>query len=324
MTLEPIQRLNKIIEANVILGSDGNVHISGIGLESLSAIEFTITDLKGNTLEKLPMSDVVQNELFSVPSTTKYRNDIIVRVRDAQGLIETLASRHIHLTGAHNFRDFGGYRNLDGQQLPWRRYFRSDNLATLTHDDFRILSDLGISRVFDLRRDQERQESVTTLPFDSKIEIVEVPINSHIIGFEDALGAIFEGKVARITANDMAEMYKDIIANHLNEIQEVVCAILSHDADSVLVHCTAGKDRTGLTVAMVQFALGVSSDDVIYDYLLSNRYRTPIRMAQLRERFRLSGVDIEDFKPYLSAPYIALQAVLDRIQEISSGLRIAG
>lgn len=311
-----------MIYFDVCKSDSGHFRLHGIAPSTPGEIEVVARDLGGLVLESFGEFDLSSLQVFSFESKITYRNDIVVEVRDEK-TTSTMryAKRKLDLSGAYNFRDFGGYSTDGGAQVPWRKYFRSENLSSLTANDIQVLGSVGISTIFDLRQPLERLQNPTPEPIASSINIVEVPLLSTIVGYEDGLAAIFAGKIPRITASDMAQMYAELLEVHINEMMAVAQAILDHDNGSILIHCNAGKDRTGMIVALVQLALGVSTDDVIYDYLLSNRYRTPVRMAQLKTDFQSRGLSIDNFKPYMSAPYLAFLAVLEDLESASKEIR---
>lgn len=217
------------------------------------------------------------------------------------------ASRRIRCHGLTNFRDAGGYIGSH-RDLPWGALFRSENLAKLTTEDWDTLTKLNIARIIDLRTAEEKDVSPTLVPRGSAIEIVNLPIYGRIKGFHDALSAIGGGSLTHVTPTDMAEMYEDLLENHIEDIRSALKTLESAEEGASLVHCTAGKDRTGIVVALYQIRAGVPAHLVIEDYLLSNLYRTPVRLAQLRDYLDKAGVPPLAIRPYLGAPLLALQS----------------
>lgn len=216
-------------------------------------------------------------------------------------------SRRIRCNGLTNFRDAGGYIGSQ-RTLPWGSIFRSENLAKLTTEDWDTLRNLGIARIIDLRTTEERDVSPTFVPKGSAIEIVNLPIYGRIKGFDDAISAIGRGSLTHVTPRDMAEMYEDLLENHIEDIRSALKTLETSEEGASLVHCTAGKDRTGIVIALYQIRAGVPPHLVIEDYLLSNLYRTPVRLAQLADYLKEVGVSPLAIRPYLGAPLLALQA----------------
>ncbi len=214
--------------------------------------------------------------------------------------------RKIDLQGTSNFRDIGGYLTEKGLQLRFGRIFRSDNLSKLTSSDWEVIKGLGISKIIDLRRSDEKARSQTVVPLDSGIEIIEIPIDVEILGKSELIEHIFSKAIKRVTNDDMAQMYEDLLAKSRSELAQTVSLLLEPTQTSTIVHCTAGKDRTGLSVALVQLLLSVPQQQVMSDFLLSNAFRTPTRIAALSEKLKSHQVNIDDIVPYLSASKQAL------------------
>ena len=171
-------------------------------------------------------------------------------------------SRWVPIEGCANFRDLGGYQNREGQAVRWRRLFRSDALQDLTDKDAKFASrDLGIGLVVDLRNSNEAQrDGIGPLP---------------------GLGANYrhfplleERGIPPFTGGDVAERlsatYQWLTNNSGGLLAEAVNSIGSLDNSSVVFHCSAGKDRTGVLAALLLEVLGVDADTITADYLLTN------------------------------------------------------
>ena len=227
--------------------------------------------------------------------------------------------RRIELEGATNFRDVGGYLTQDHSQLRYGRIFRSDNLANLTPSDWKVVDELGVGCIIDLRRMDEKLRSPTELPAGSKIEIIELPIDVEILGKGELLQHILSREITKITHEDMAQMYQDVLSNFRPELTRAVSILLDPTRKNKIVHCTAGKDRTGLSVALVLALCNVPHKQIMSDFLLSNSFRTPTRIAALSERLKLHQVDIEDIVPYLSASRTALVRAFEVLRDQYGG-----
>jgi protein-tyrosine phosphatase len=161
------------------------------------------------------------------------------------------AVRTIDVEGVYNLRDVGGYR-AGGQITKWQTLYRSDALDKLTDRGREQLHDLGIARVVDLRDDSERRFAPSALA-DTSV-IVANPIFQ---GVDDTL---------RRPDVTLEEFYLHLVANFGANYVAALRHILATDDQPVLVHCTAGKDRTGTLVAFTLNAVGVDNDDVLHDY----------------------------------------------------------
>lgn len=176
--------------------------------------------------------------------------------------------RVLPLQGTTNFRDFGGYAGQGGRPLRWRRLFRSAHLANLTADDRATLAALGLSQAFDFRGIEERAATPYQLP-----GIVQhaLAIEPSVVQRMQAMLAAGQQLTGAVAAELMRELYRSLINDQAHRFAELFEALLQADTPVVL-HCTAGKDRTGVAVALILLALGVSRDDVLQDYLLTNRH----------------------------------------------------
>ncbi|SHE60200.1 protein-tyrosine phosphatase [Ferrithrix thermotolerans DSM 19514] len=220
--------------------------------------------------------------------------------------------RHIELEGLTNLRDFGGYSGSGGT-VPWGRLYRSENLSKLSDRQWEHLDRLGITRVIDLRNASEKELQPTTLPQSSKVELHEIEVTGRIKGYDDALLAIGDGHLTEITENDISDMYLDILNRHIDDLALAVALAENNQDGATLVHCTAGKDRTGLVAAILQLRAGISPLQVQRDYLLSNLYRTPDRLRQLEGFFEHHRIDPLSVRPFLAAPWQAMSRALEEL-----------
>lgn len=221
----------------------------------------------------------------------------------------------IRLEGTLNTRDIGGYRASTDIHTTVRRgvAFRSDNLYELSDRDLAAMDALGISSVFDFRSDREVDNQPSRL-WPRVDNHVHVPITSGEADGKGFIELVTSGELVEVTEADVAETYIRILEQCGPQFEPVFAAIAARTSP-VLFHCTAGKDRTGLATALLHGVCGVSRQDIIDDFTLSNRYRLPTRLDVLRPRFAAMGVDIEPLIPALAAPDSAMTAALDHLEE---------
>ena len=228
------------------------------------------------------------------------------------------AERLVPLEGTMNFRDLGGYVTDDGQRVRWGRLFRSDGLHGLTDADHEVLAAIGLRTVYDLRWTRERDAQPSRLP-EEGVAVHHLAVGPDPQG-ADIMEQIFAGDIEEIPMARLVEMYEEL----LEQGAEVFAALLTHLADPdalpAVFHCTAGKDRTGISAALLLRLLGVPEDVVLDDYVLSTTYRAQRRLEELRPRFQEAGLDIERFADYLSAPRPVLEAALLRIAADHGGV----
>lgn len=177
-------------------------------------------------------------------------------------------ARHLDLAGASNFRDLGGYPASDGRTVRWRQIFRSNHLGHLTDADVDVLRELGLRSAFDLRGQQERMEAMCR--FDG-IEVHSLPIEPMVMVQLRSRLASGAALSAGETQEMMRDTYRDFVRQNTPRFRALF-AYLLEDRAPLVVHCTAGKDRTGLAAALILHALGVADDLVAEDYLLTSRF----------------------------------------------------
>jgi protein-tyrosine phosphatase len=180
-------------------------------------------------------------------------------------------SRILPLQGASNFRDLGGYEAAGGRPVRWRRLFRSDHLGALTEADKAVLSGLGVAKAFDFRGHAERAAAAYQLPGLQQHSLAIEPTVVQRLQDLAALGRPISGAQ---TAALMVELYRGLVNDQSHRFAELFAMLLDTDAP-VVMHCTAGKDRTGIAAALLLLALGVPRDVVEHDYLLSNEAFRP-------------------------------------------------
>ena len=184
--------------------------------------------------------------------------------------------RSLHLSGASNFRDLGGYRTADGRVVRRRRLFRSDHLAALTASDAQVLAALKVTRALDFRGGHERAAAAYQLP-----GVVQhpLPIEPTVVQGMQSILAAGEALTAPRTAELMCQTYRNFVRHNAPRFAELFAQLL-HSAEPLVFHCTAGKDRTGYAAALILLALGVPRAVVMQDYMLTNNlYRRPSGVA---------------------------------------------
>ena len=182
-------------------------------------------------------------------------------------------SRILPFNTVYNFRDFGDYLVEGGAKVAAGRLFRSAHLNQLAGDDVERFNALGISTVIDMRYAPERKRQpnklpegrdITTLAFEAVDGQAEVNVAPHEAFLEHEL----------MTAKDAHDYMLASYTRRPNDpaFQKLVRRSLTHMAETgspVLVHCAAGKDRTGTLVALIQTILGVKTEAIIADYMLT-------------------------------------------------------
>jgi protein-tyrosine phosphatase len=158
----------------------------------------------------------------------------------------------------------------------WRALFRSDHLGGLTADDRATLAGLGLARAFDFRGEVERAARPYELP-----GVVQhpLPIEPVVVQRMQDLVAAGHTLTGPLVERLMQDLYRALVNDQSHRFAELFEHLLAGDGNAVL-HCTAGKDRTGFAVALILLALGVSREQVLQDYLLTNEVYPPPPMPR--------------------------------------------
>lgn len=175
--------------------------------------------------------------------------------------------RFVPIPGSLNFRDFGGYQTESGQRIKQGKLYRCGMLTEVGKTGADEFADLNIGVICDLRREDEVEgaPTPTTAPFDCRVHIPIAP------GSSPDLRASFSNPdmSTQHRIDFMREITCEIARDHANEYRALAQELLNTDK-GFLLHCTAGKDRTGFGAAVILSALGVDEDHIFDDYLLTN------------------------------------------------------
>jgi len=223
-----------------------------------------------------------------------------------------VAERRLHLDGAVNFRDLGGYGARDGRRVRWGRVFRSDGLGKLSERDLALLREMNVRRVVDFRTDSEIANSPDRLPVDDTAYI-HLPVTHGKYDFGEAVKRLREGDTDWLNPDFMVDGYIGNIESFAPAWERVVFELLDPEGGPLVFHCTGGKDRTGTCAALILLVVGVPEEAVIDDHQLSNIYIAEL----LPDLYRLmsgQGIDPDCVFPYLTAPRDCIEAVIEHIK----------
>ncbi|HEX2594146.1 MAG TPA: tyrosine-protein phosphatase [Rhizomicrobium sp.] len=224
-----------------------------------------------------------------------------------------------------NFRDCGGYATRDGRMMRKGRLYRSAQFSDANDDDMEGLKALGITAIVDLRRPMEREKYPSRRWQNFDAHVVEHPgidgmaLPPHLAAFADA------GSSGAAAHDAMLQIYRSFPNDRMiGELYRDFFRVLSETDGAVLIHCAAGKDRTGLGVALVQHVVGVQHDDIIENYLQTNDSNliTPITIAGMRANSEREGRPFTDdaIMAVLRVSTDYLDAALDVIEKEHGGI----
>jgi protein-tyrosine phosphatase len=199
--------------------------------------------------------------------------------------------RLVPLTGAYNFRDLGGYPTRDGRVTRWNRLFRSDALHELTESDVVVLRDLGLASVIDLRTITEVERTGRGILAGEAMYYEHLSVTKQEGGESQAAPTEYQA--------DLADRYLWYLEVGADSLASALVTIADPRRSSVVFHCAAGKDRTGVLAALVLDILGVEREAIVGDYAITGE-RMPFIMDRLR-RDPAVGDRIDEIPPHMFA-----------------------
>jgi len=181
-------------------------------------------------------------------------------------------NHYISLKGATNFRDAGGHLTASGGRTRMGMLYRSDALNALRKSDLAAMTRLNIRQVVDLRTVGEQEARPDRLP--RGVEYHFFPIT---LAWQDPFEVqkkLVSGDVAPGEFEaDLSRSYDEVVSRYITDFCSIFRLLLQPGASSTLIHCTGGKDRTGMAVALIQSALGVPREAIYQGYLYSHPRR---------------------------------------------------
>jgi protein-tyrosine phosphatase len=218
---------------------------------------------------------------------------------------KSAAALSLPLRGIPNFRDFGGYATKDGRRVRERVLYRSQAFGGATPEDLDYLASLEIRLVCDLRSATERKTARDRWPAGVEPARLNLDIRSDArAAHSELIDAIRREPNPAGVHRGMLLIYRGMPTAFAAVLPELLARLLDPAHLPVVIHCHAGKDRTGFICAIILAALGVLDEHVLADYLLT---------AQRIDRQRLSLELVDTFSAFVGVPLTveALQVALD-------------
>ncbi len=189
--------------------------------------------------------------------------------------------KNLKFNSLKNARDFSDLVTIDGKRIKPRAVIRSASLYKLSKSDMKtLLSRYNLKKVIDLRSPPEKEKKPEAI-IDG-VEFVEIPyFNEDTLALTSGMGSDVRSAMKRAENTeelidivpDLATVYPLMVSSDfsVSQLSKALKIIMNNREGSVIFHCTAGKDRTGITSAILLKLLGVSDEYVMEDYLYTNK-----------------------------------------------------
>ncbi|WP_019873439.1 tyrosine-protein phosphatase [Sporichthya polymorpha] len=198
----------------------------------------------------------------------------------------------------HNFRDVGGYP-VAGGTTRWGVLYRAGTLHGISEATRAQLTGLGIRTVVDLRE---------------TVEAGDAPAPHHAGTFARVSNPIFRQRDIVGTVTDLEPLYLQILEQCAPEIVSAIGLLASPETLPAVVHCSAGKDRTGLVIGLTLSAIGAADEVVAQDYGLTEEFLTGELRTHIAAKSEQLGISTQKLVTLMGSPPRVLQATLDALR----------
>lgn len=212
--------------------------------------------------------------------------------------------RRLPLEGAFNVRDLGGYPAMDGRMTQPGRVFRADGLHKLTAADQQYLLEQGIGKIVDLRHEHELLKLRNVFADSSRLTYHNV----SLVNPATATGP---------DIHSLGEMYIDMLDHAQAPLLQVFELLAERMEEKVLFHCAAGKDRTGVTAALLLDLAGVPHEYIIADYALTAECIAPILPELLKDK--PEAVPYEAYVKFMGSDPLNMEMMLEHLDKLYGG-----
>ncbi len=241
-------------------------------------------------------------------------------------LLDHHPRRFINIEGTINLRDFGGYTTQDGKVVKEGLLFRCGSMSEIPERAFDEFTELDLGVICDLRSLEEAEKDPTpdADPFSCRIHIPIWPGSST--QFQESIQKKNRPPSKEDFIEFMTNVTREIARDHVEAYKQLMRELVATE-NGFLLHCTAGKDRTGFGAALVLTLLGVDHATVMHDYLVSNEapelfHNQRARMeAAMREQGRNLNIDENIVRVFSGVRAEYLLAAFDEIDNHYGGMR---
>ncbi|WP_439425644.1 tyrosine-protein phosphatase [Oenococcus alcoholitolerans] len=228
--------------------------------------------------------------------------------------------RLLPVKGGYNFRDIGGYTSANGQKIRWGKIFRTSSMSDLDDDDLAYLKKRDVDLVVDFRTKAEIKASPDRLLAgvdDISIPVMDFDRTESTIDYKQ-LNQEYEQK--GIGYLKMISTYEHLISDHYsNMAYRKFFELLIDEKNTLVFHCTAGKDRTGIASMLLMGILNINEAQIKHDYLLTDRLSKDIVAQKMAEMHRQGAdqAELENIHSMWTVNIDYLERALSTLKKIS-------
>jgi len=225
----------------------------------------------------------------------------------------------VYLRSVHNFRDIGGVTTVDGKHIKEKMLFRSASPDNITGRDIRKMHELNIKTIVDLRAPGETGRK--NKKFEG-IQTVSLPLDFERTTRERLIPLIKQKNAYNLIDDLIGSLYLEILDGSVSVFRDIVDLLLEPSRCPMLIHCHAGKDRTGIISALIQMALGADQQSIIEGYMASNEALLP----SYKRRLIISKILYLGFLPANNILYAItvrsnnIESVIERVITFYGGI----
>ncbi|WP_342358739.1 tyrosine-protein phosphatase [Terrarubrum flagellatum] len=217
--------------------------------------------------------------------------------------------RLLNVAGAYNVRDLGGYAVREGE-TSWRRVLRADGLHRLAPESVEQLYDAGVRTVIDLRHADELAHQPNPFSGHRSVAYLNIPLFAQLAP---------QPAPAAPAKDALLDLYLLALTTRKSAIRETLSAIADATEGTVLFHCTAGKDRTGIIAALTLGIAGADRSTIVSDYALTGALIAPM-IEDILAGAKARGADIALLTPLLACQAETMLAMLDHLDDNHGGV----
>jgi protein-tyrosine phosphatase len=202
------------------------------------------------------------------------------------------SKRLVRMEGAVNFRDIGGYKTVEGKEVKWGKVFRSADVSKLTERDLTVLEQKRIHTVVDFRGVKESQKAPDHI----------LPGTDYMLcpAGSDSLPSAKDMAIRIRQDSFLEKMYMNtehLAARYRPFFQKL---LVLPESESIMYHCTGGRDRTGMATALLLHVLGVPKETIEADFVASNIYLASRNKDLFKDMATAAGTDVEAMRKALA------------------------